>query len=256
MLGHADTADHRLATEQIVLGGFTPFIDYKRWYELAIDAIASIQMELAELQAGYDRRGQTIEELTQTFTEKKERIHAFYAPQLENRRQELQELESFKDVHAIEQQWRIEGEKKIARLEAELEKERTRHESQRDTIAQYQDATGTVTPVQLAPAVLPPQLVVEQRVHDSVIQEYEEQIGILAQKADNLQESFNTADKHRTVWALDNQELRLDNSNLKAYNAHLEAQLAEINEAVDLTVVLFNKTGEALNLASDAGDTE
>src|SRR5699024_10738734 len=40
-----------------------------------------------------EARGKTIHELTEKFREKKERIHAFYAPQLENRKAENEELE-------------------------------------------------------------------------------------------------------------------------------------------------------------------
>lgn len=57
---------------------------------------SEVQSELIDLQDAYHARGKTIHELTEKFREKKERIHAFYAPQLENRKKENEELDQVK----------------------------------------------------------------------------------------------------------------------------------------------------------------
>lgn len=55
-----------------------------------------LQSELDEHTQLAAARGKTIHELTEKFREKKERIHAFYAPQLENRKKENEELDQVK----------------------------------------------------------------------------------------------------------------------------------------------------------------
>lgn len=141
--------------------------------------------QIAELEATVKSRGKTIETLTETFKAKKERIHAFYAPQLENRRQELKELELTKEFAHREtlsaNKWYLRADE----LEEQLEQERRRRSNQRDTILQFQEATGAMLPQHVAQQADKP--AVGQSVHDSVIQEYEEQIGILGRKVKSLE---------------------------------------------------------------------
>lgn len=117
-----------------------------------------------------DARGKTIHELTEKFREKKERIHAFYGPQLENRKAENRELE---DV------------KRYAKMETE---------SADYWHAQYRQAATAARP---APSI-----------DDSVIQEYEERIGKLLRDVDQAQEAHRSAHRRNVEWVGKNQDLR------------------------------------------------
>lgn len=272
-IGHADSIVKKMEPDYIGSGAYPPYrvdsirridlkgfntfwggIDYKRLYFRELEDHNNLLGRYAELQAGHDHRGKTIEELTETFKAKKERIHEFYAPQLENRKRELKELEDMSEFARNETLSANDWYLKADDLEEELKLERARRSNQRDTILRYQVATGTASPQEVTQQTDKP--VVEQGVHDSVIQEYEEQISILARKADNLEESYETAKTHRLEGALKNYDLSIKKSELEKRNAYLEDQLKQVNDAVDQTVDLFNKTGTALNRASDAGDTE
>lgn len=128
--------------------------------------LAAEQQELAR------QRGKTIHELTEKFAEKKERIHAFYAPQLENRKAENQELE---DV------------KRYAKMETD---------SADYWHGKYREQVQ-VNATRPAPSI-----------DDSVIQEYEEQIGKLMRDVDWVQSAYTAANQQRIDWAGKNQDLR------------------------------------------------
>lgn len=274
-IGHAGSIVKKIEPDYIGLGTYPPYridatrridlegfieaglarVDYKDLYEARKDQVDTLLDQLFELWEAYNRRGKTIETLTDTFAAKKGRIHAFYAPQLENRKRELQELEDMSEFARNEtlsaNDWYLKAddlkeELEIATRSVKSESDSANHWYARAKAAEANERKLIAELERSRPAP----------VHDSVIQEYEEQISILARKADNFKKSYESARTHRLEWALKNYDLRTENSELEKRNACLEDQLEELNAAVDQTVDLFNKTGTALNRASDAGDTE
>lgn len=313
-IGHADSIVQKMEPDYIGSGAYPPYrvdstrridlkgfneaslarVDYKDLYEVRTDQVDTLLDQIFELQEACNRRGKTIEELTETFKAKKERIHAFYAPQLENRKRELKEFEDMSEFARNEtlsaNDWYLkaddlEEELRIATRSVKSERDSANHWYARAKVAEANErkliAEGVelqnkldyhlaVSEVDLKHRVADQadlirgyeeQIAELERsrpapVHDSVIQEYEEQISVLAQKASTFEESFKSAHRNRTDWAVRNFNLRTEKSELEKRNEHLEDQLEEVNAAVDQTVDLFNKTGTALNRASDAGDTE
>lgn len=248
-LGYADDASVRYGTRHhngaspfsaglkrslsIDLEGFSEAdpdrVDYKALCEARKYHYDSLFEELIELREAYNRRGKTIEELTDTFKAKKERIHAFYAPQLENRRQELEDHELMKKFAHNEtlsaNKWYLRADE----LEEQLEQERRRRSNQYDTIRQYQNATGTMTPLEVGQQAGKP--AIEQSVHDSVIQEYEEHIGDLARQVIDLRESYRVADDARASLAATNSELRAELHVAKRTIGELEERADKFVEA-------------------------
>lgn len=142
------------------------------WMNLFYKTIGEKNEQIAELEAIAKARGKTIETLTDTFTAKKERIHAFYAPQLENRKQELKELELTKEFTHRETLSANKWCTRAYELEDELHAERLR-------------ANSLLDERRARPQV---------SVDHSVIAEYEEQIGQLGRKVERLQKSLSAAE--------------------------------------------------------------
>ena len=220
------------------------------WMNLFYKTIGEKNEQIAELEAKVKARGKTIETLTDTFTAKKERIHAFYAPQLENRMQELKELELTKKFAHNEtlsaNKWYLRADE----LEEQLEQGRRRRSNQRDTILQFQEATGAMLPQHVAQQADKP--AVGQSVHDSVIQEYEEHIGDLARQVIDLRESYRVADDARASLAATNSELRAELSYTRHNDRNLRSELAD---ALDIVEELEERTDKFVEAHRNASFT-
>lgn len=154
-------------------------------------------------------RGKTIHELTEKFREKKDRIHAFYAPQLENRKAENEELE---------------GVKRYAKMETE---------SADYWHAQYLQAATAARP---APSI-----------DDSVIQEHEEQIGKLSRERDQWKAAHGLACERNVEWAGDNQDLRGELAVVRAEKDRLLTRINCFMEEFGEAVTQINSAVEDWN---------
>jgi len=154
-----------------------------------------------------EARGKTIHELTEKFREKKERIHAFYAPQLENRKAENEELERVK---------------RAAKAESD------------SADYWFEKATSAASRAQ-AP------------IHDSVIQEHEEQVGKLARERDQWKEAYHQALARSIEYADKMQDLRGELAVVKAERDRLLTRINCFMEEFSEGVTTINNAVEDWN---------
>ena len=151
---------------------------------------------------GYIRRGKAIAELTEQFREKKERIHAFYAPQLVNRKAEQEEFEQLKRIADNEKDsasyWFSEAGRRLTRLnEAE----------QRVAVLEAENERLQET-VRMREASIPAPSV------ESLSEEHEEQIGALIRERDKHAAAFRSAHRRSVASSHENERLREENERL------------------------------------------
>lgn len=206
--------------ESVVIGGYRPTeqvesLKYKAryaendrdFYRELFDRVVDQRDEHA---AVAEARGKTIHELTEKFREKKERIHAFYSPQLENRKAENEELEYWKRYAKVETEqanyWYI----------------------------KYREAVSSAA--QPAPSI-----------HDSVIQEHEEQVGKLSRERDQWRDSHRAACERNVEWAGENQDLRGELAVVKAERDRLLTRINCFMEEFGEAVTQINNAVEDWN---------